>query len=94
MLAERFRRLRPHYSALTRITIARLVIVCTAWSAAMVLSAQIDDSPFDLDHPAIAYSTRQITSVVDALNARVQARTGQPAVTTKRPDISDPSSTR
>jgi len=49
------------------------VIACAAWSAAIVLSAQFDDSPFDLDHPAIAYSTRQTTSVVDALNARVQA---------------------
>ena len=39
----------------------------------MVLSAQFDDSPLDLDHPAITYRTRQSTTVVDALNARVQA---------------------
>ena len=39
----------------------------------MVLSAQFDDSPFDLDHPAITYRTRPSSSVVDALNARVQA---------------------
>src|SRR4029434_10139416 len=58
---------------LSRITVARLVIACAAWSAAIVYSAQFDDSPFDLDHPAIAYSTRPTTSVVDALNARVQA---------------------
>ncbi len=56
-----------------RTTVARLVIGCAAWSAAVVLSAQFDDSPFDLDHPAIAYRTRQSTSVVDALNTRVQA---------------------
>jgi hypothetical protein len=55
------------------LAVARLVIACAAWSAAIVLSAQFDDSPFDLDHPAIAYSTRQTTSVVDALNARAQA---------------------
>jgi hypothetical protein len=60
-------------AALTRPTVARLVIACAAWSAAVVSSAQFDDAPFDLDHPAIAYSTRQTTSVVDALNARVQA---------------------
>jgi hypothetical protein len=36
------------------------------------LSGQFDDSPFDLDHPAIAYTTRQTSSVVDALNTRVQ----------------------
>jgi hypothetical protein len=59
---------------LTRITVARLVIVCTAWTAAIALSAQMDDSPLDLDHPAIAYSTRRSTDVVDALNARVQSR--------------------
>jgi len=39
----------------------------------VVLSAQFDDSPFDLDHPAITYRTRPSSSVVDALNARVQA---------------------
>jgi len=38
-----------------------------------VLSAQFDDSPFELEHPAIAYSTRRTTDVVDALNTRVQA---------------------
>jgi len=37
------------------------------------LSAQFDDSPFDLDHPAIAYSTRLTTNVADALNARALA---------------------
>jgi hypothetical protein len=57
---------------LKRITAARFVIACAAWSAAVVTSAQFDDSPFDLDHPAIAYRTRQTTSVVDALNARLQ----------------------
>ena len=49
------------------------MIACAAWSAAVISSAQFDDAPFDLDHPAIAYSTRQTTSVVDALNARAQA---------------------
>ena len=53
--------------------LVRLVIACAAWSAAVVLSAQFDDSPFDLDHPAITYRTRPSSSVVDALNARVQA---------------------
>jgi hypothetical protein len=76
MLAERFRWVRkdPPYSALTRLTIARLVIACAAWTAAVAISAQMDDSPLDLDHPAIAYSTRRSTDVVDALNARVQSR--------------------
>jgi hypothetical protein len=58
---------------LTRTTIARLVIACVAWSAAVVSSAQFDDSPFDLDHPAIAYSTRRTTNAVDALNTRAQS---------------------
>lgn len=49
------------------------MIACAAWSAAIVLSAQFDDSPFDLDHPAIAYSTRLTTNVADALNARALA---------------------
>jgi hypothetical protein len=51
----------------------RLAIACAAWSATVVLSAQFDDSSLDLDHPAITYRTRQSTTVVDALNARVQA---------------------
>jgi hypothetical protein len=38
-----------------------------------VLSAQFDESPFDLEHPAITYTARPTTTVVDALNARVQA---------------------
>jgi len=38
-----------------------------------VSSAQFDDSPFDLEHPAIAYGTRQTTDVVAALNTRVQS---------------------
>jgi hypothetical protein len=58
---------------LNRNTVTRLVIACAAWSAAVVSSAQFDDSPFEIDHPAIAYSTRQSSSVVDALNARVQS---------------------
>ena len=49
------------------------MIACAAWSAAVVSSAQFDDSPFDLEHPAIAYSTRRTTTVVDALNTRVQS---------------------
>jgi len=49
------------------------VIACAAWSAAVVVSAQFDDSPLDLDHPAITYRTRQSTNVVDTLSARVQA---------------------
>ena len=75
MLAERFRQVRKDrpYSALTRTTIARLVFACSAWSAAVVSSAQFDDSPFDLEHPAIAYSTRRTTDVVDALNTRAQS---------------------
>jgi len=39
----------------------------------VVVSAQFDDSPLDLDHPAITYRTRQSTNVVDTLSARVQA---------------------
>jgi hypothetical protein len=61
------------YSTLSHTALVRLVIPCAAWSAAVVLSAQFDDSPFDLDHPAITYRTRPSTSVVDALNTRVQA---------------------
>ena len=49
------------------------MIACAAWSAAVVVSAQFDDSPLDLDHPAITYRTRQSTNVVDTLSARVQA---------------------
>ncbi len=49
------------------------MIACVAWSAAVVSSAQFDDSPFEIDHPAIAYSKRQTSSVVDALNARLQS---------------------
>jgi hypothetical protein len=55
----------------TRTTIARLVIACVAWSAAIVSSAQFEE-PFDLEHPAISYTTRRSTDVVDALNSRVQ----------------------
>jgi hypothetical protein len=58
---------------LTRTTIARFVIACAAWSAAMASSAQFDDSPFDLEHPAVAYSTRPTTDPVNSLNARLQA---------------------
>jgi hypothetical protein len=58
---------------LNRTTVAPLVIACAAWSAAVVVSAQFDDSPLDLDHPAITYRTRQSTNVVDTLSARVQA---------------------
>jgi hypothetical protein len=43
------------------------------WSAAVIVSAQFDDSPFDLEHPAITYAARQTTNLVDALNTRVQA---------------------
>lgn len=53
----------------------RLIVACLAWSAAIVSSAQFDDSPFDLDHPAVAYTTRPTTDVVAALNTRLQ--TGQ-----------------
>jgi hypothetical protein len=49
------------------------VIACVAWSAAVVSSAQFDDFPFEIDHPAIAYRTRQSASAVDALNARLQS---------------------
>jgi hypothetical protein len=58
---------------LSRTTVARLVIAGVAWSAAVVWSAQFDDAPFEIDHPAIAYSTRPSSNVVDALNARVQS---------------------
>jgi hypothetical protein len=61
------------YSTLSRTPVACLVIACAAWSAAVVSSAQFDDSPIEIDHPAIAYSTRPSASVVDALNARVQS---------------------
>jgi hypothetical protein len=39
----------------------------------VVSFAQFDDSPFDLDHPAIDYRTRQSTDVVNALNLRLQS---------------------
>jgi hypothetical protein len=58
---------------LTRTTIARVVIACAAWGAAVVSSAQFDDSPFEREHPAIAYSTRRTTDVVEALSGRVQS---------------------
>ena len=58
---------------MNRTAVAHLVIACVAWSAAVVTSAQFDDSPFDLEHPAIAYAARPTTNVIDALNTRVQA---------------------
>ena len=58
---------------MNRTAVAHLVFACIAWSAAVVSSAQFDDSPFEIDHPAIAYSTRQSATVVDALNARIQS---------------------
>jgi hypothetical protein len=58
---------------LTRTTVARFLFACLAWSGAVVWSAQLEDSPFDLEHPAVAYSTRRTTDAVDALNARVQS---------------------
>lgn len=58
---------------MNRTDIARLLIACAAWSTAVVFSAQSTDSPFELDHPAIAYSTRQSSNVMDALNARLQS---------------------
>src|SRR5262245_28091741 len=61
------------HSTVTRFTLARLVIAGLVWSAAVGLRAQFDDSPFDLEHPAISYSTRPSNTVVDALSARVQA---------------------
>ena len=67
MLAE------PFLPTLITMTAARLGIACALWSAAVLVSAQFDDSPFDLEHPAIAYAARQTTNVVDALNTRVQA---------------------
>lgn len=56
-----------------RTTFARLVFAGLAWSAAVATSAQFDDAPFELDHPAVAYSTRRSTDAVDALNTRVQS---------------------
>jgi len=67
MLAE------PFLPTLITMTAARLGIACALWSAAVLVSAQFDDSPFDLEHPAIAYAARQTTNMVDALNTRVQA---------------------
>jgi hypothetical protein len=67
MVAERF------LPTLTRSVRVRLVFACLAWNAAVATSAQFDDAPFDLEHPAVAYSTRRTTDVVDALNARVQS---------------------
>lgn len=58
---------------MTRTTRARFVIACLAWSAAVATSAQFDDAPFELDHPAVSYSTRRSTDAVDALNTRVQS---------------------
>jgi hypothetical protein len=58
---------------LTRIAIARLVIAFVAWGTAAAVSAQFDESPFDPEHPAIAYFTRPTTDVVDALHTRVQS---------------------
>ena len=58
---------------MTRTTSVRLVIACLAWSAAVATSAQFDDAPFELDHPAVSYSTRRSNDAVDALNTRVQS---------------------
>jgi hypothetical protein len=58
---------------LTRTTIARLLIAVLAWGAAVVSAAQFDDSPFELDHPAVAYSTRPTATAVDALSVRLQS---------------------
>ena len=49
------------------------MIACVAWGAAVAVSAQFDDSPFDLEHPAVGYSTRPTTDPVNALNARLQS---------------------
>ena len=58
---------------LSRTSLAYLVLACLAWSAAIGVSAQFDDSPFELDHPAIAYSTRPTNTVVDSLGPRLQS---------------------
>lgn len=52
-----------------------IVLVCAGfiWGLALSSSAQFDDSPFDLEHAAIAYSTRPSTDAVNALNERLQA---------------------
>ena len=39
----------------------------------MISSAQFDEGPFDLEHPAVAYGTRATATVVDALSARLQS---------------------
>ena len=38
-----------------------------------ISSAQFDDSPFDLEHPAVAYGTRPTATAVDALNVALQS---------------------
>jgi hypothetical protein len=57
-----------------RPTLTRTIVVpCLAWSAGVVLSAQFDDSRFDREHPAMAYTTRPTNDAIGALNARVQS---------------------
>jgi hypothetical protein len=58
---------------LTRTSVARLLILALVWGCAVISSAQFDDSPFDLEHPAVAYSTRPTATAVDALNVRLQS---------------------
>jgi len=39
----------------------------------VISSAQFDDSPFDSEHPAVAYTTRATANAVDSLSARLQS---------------------
>jgi hypothetical protein len=67
MLTERF------LTTLTRTTVTRILIAALVCTWALVSYAQFDDSPFDLEHPAVGYSTRPANTVVDALNDRLQS---------------------
>ena len=56
-----------------RTPLTRLLIVALAWSVAVVASAQLAQSPLDLDHPAVAYGSRPTTDRVALLNERLQS---------------------
>lgn len=58
---------------MTRTVFTRVAIAILAWGSAVVSFAQFDESPFDLEHAAIEYSTRSTTDAVENLSARMQA---------------------
>lgn len=58
---------------MTRTSVTRLLILALFGGWVAISSAQFDDSPFDLEHPAVAYGTRPTATAVDALSGRLQS---------------------